>query len=90
MNKQTTIMLLLILTLGSLCYAIYRSTSVRITQVEGTSQVVYGEPQHGLILGLCIFAGICLLGMVILLLDKTHDRRELPREEHTMLGRRPH
>ena len=61
---------LLVLVLISLGYAIYRSTGSRITAIENGQQVVYGDPQHGLLFGLCVFAGLCVLGVVLLLLDK--------------------
>jgi hypothetical protein len=48
--------------------------------MENGMQVVYGEPQHGLILGLCLLAGMCILGIVLLLMDRkdwTEDAKVL-------------
>lgn len=70
MNKRTITIALWIAALIALVYAIYRSTNERITVMENGREVVYGEPQHGLILGLCIFASTCLLGSILLLLNK--------------------
>jgi len=79
MNKRTLALVLLILPVLFIGYAIYRSTAEVITVIEATRQVTYGEPQHGLTLGLCIFAGFSLVGGVLLLLD---DRRKIEKEEH--------
>ena len=66
--------ILWVLAFALLGYAIYRSTAVRQTMVQPNGQqVVYGEPQHGLILGLCMLAGICILSSVPLLLDRKGD-----------------
>lgn len=70
MNKRIIILVLWIVSLLALVYAIYRSTNERITMMENGRQVVYGEPQHGLILGLCMFAGICVFSAVLLLLER--------------------
>jgi len=67
---------LLLLALVSLIYAVYRSTEEKVTLIGPDRQTVFGEPQHGLILGLCIFAGLCVLGTVPLLLDKRDDYRD--------------
>jgi hypothetical protein len=75
MNKRTFIPLLLVLALASLVYAIYRSTEEKITLIGADRQTVFGEPQHGLILGLCVFAGLCVLAAVPLLLDRREDVR---------------
>jgi hypothetical protein len=74
MDKRTLVPVLLVLSLLSLGYGIYRSTGQRITTVENGQQVVYGDPQHGLILGLCVFAGFCILGIVLLVLDRGNVR----------------
>jgi hypothetical protein len=76
MNKRILIISLIILPLLSIVYAIYRSTAETITITEPgpfPKQTVYGEPQHGLILGLFVFASACVIALVILLL-----RREEP------------
>lgn len=70
MNRRTFIPILIILAVVSIAYAIYRSTSETVTQIENGREIVYGQPMHGLMLGLCIFAGTCLLG-IVWLLDKT-------------------
>lgn len=76
MSKQAWILILLITALVSIAYAIYRSTMERITVVENGQQVVYGEPQHGLVLGLCLFAGFCVISAVLILLNKENWRAE--------------
>ena len=81
MNKRIILPVLLVLSLFSLAYAIYRSTAQRITVLENNQEVVYGEPQHGLILGLCIFSATCLLAVVLLLLDRQEIKQELKKEE---------
>ena len=78
MNKRTLALVLLILPVLLIGYAIYRSTAEVITVVEATRQVTYGEPQHGLTLGLCIFAGLSLVGAVLLLID---DRKRIEKED---------
>jgi len=83
MNKRTITIALWIVALIALVYAIYRSTNERITVVENGREIVYGEPQHGLILGLCIFASLCILSSVFLLLDK-HEAKD----EKTTISKR--
>lgn len=75
MNRQSIILLLILLAAGSIGYAIYRSTTATITQMENGRQVVYGQPMHGLMLGLCFFAGTCLIA-IILLLDKPDSKTD--------------
>lgn len=77
MNKRIYIPVFLVLALLSVVYAIYRSTDQRVTLNGIGRQVVSGEPQHGLILGLCIFAAFCVLGAVLLLLDKSGEITEV-------------
>ena len=79
MNKRTLALVLLVLPVLIIGYAVYRSTAEVITVIEATRQITYGEPQHGLILGLCIFAGLSLIGAVLLLID---DRKNVEREDH--------
>ena len=74
MNKRTIIPVLLLLAIIAIGYAVYKGTAVTMTTIEAGRTVVYGQPQHGLTLGLCIFAGMCLLGIVALLLDRTDVR----------------
>ena len=74
MNRKTLVPILLILAVLSIGYAIYRSTSPTITTVGTGQQTVYGEPQHGLTLGLCIFAGMCVMGVVRLLGRSKEER----------------
>ncbi len=77
-------MILFIVAVLTLGYAIYRSTDQRVTYTEDFKQTTTGEPQHGLIMGLCIFAGFCILGTVPLLLDRHEERKE----EATVVTRR--
>lgn len=70
MKKQTLILILIITALACLGYAIYRSTEEKIIVTQNTMQTVYGETQHGLILGLCLLAGICILSIIPLMLDR--------------------
>lgn len=62
---------LVIVAVVCLAYAIYRSTGEKfiITDVSGR-QIFHNEPQHGLILGLCVFAGLCILGVILMVLDR--------------------
>lgn len=76
MTKRTLVIVLLIAAALTLGYAIYRSTDQRITYMEDFKHTTIGEPQHGLIMGLCIFAGFCVLGIVPLMLDRSNDRKE--------------
>jgi hypothetical protein len=78
MRKQTMILILWILSIVTIAYAIYRSTGEKITTMENGRQIVYGEPQHGLILGLCIYSGLCILSTIFLLLDKQYPEKEEP------------
>ena len=66
-NKRITIIVLSLVALLSAGYAVYRSLPEKITTVENGNEVVYGEPQHGLILGLLILAAACVAGIVRLL-----------------------
>lgn len=84
MNKRTITIALWVAALVALVYAIYRSTNERITVMEKGREVVYGEPQHGLILGLCIFASLCVLSSVLLLLNKP----EVKEQEKTTITKR--
>lgn len=69
MNKRTLIPILLILAVVAVLYAIYKGTAVTMTTIETGRTIVYGQPQHGLTLGLCLFAGACILGASLLALD---------------------
>ena len=84
MDRRTTITVLVILMLVSIGYAVYRSTGQTITRIENGSEVVYGTPMHGLMLGLCIFAGACLLAIVMLLNKERDVRDTTPRERVTV------
>lgn len=84
MNKRTITIALWIVALIAIAYAIYRSTNERITVVENGREIVYGEPQHGLILGLCVFASICVLSSILLLLNKP----EVKEHEKTTVTKR--
>lgn len=69
MNKRTLIPILLLLAIIAIGYAVYKGTAVTMTTIEAGRTIVYGQPQHGLLLGLCLFAGACVLGTAILLVD---------------------
>lgn len=69
MNKRTLIPVLLLLAILSIGYAVYKGTAVTMTTIETGRTIVYGQPQHGLTLGLCLFAGACILGASLLALD---------------------
>ena len=73
-----------ILALFCMGYAIYRSTAIKEVKLLGNQEITMGEPQHGLIFGLCFIAGICILGSVLLILDK----RELRYEDREALSKR--
>ncbi|GAB4093676.1 hypothetical protein [Flaviaesturariibacter terrae] len=75
MDKRSWIPILLIVALASIGYAIYRSTAERIVITEGNRQTIYGEPQHGLVLGLLLLGGLCLLASVAL--STWRERREI-------------
>ena len=70
---NTVLWILAIFCLG---YAIYRSTAVKEIFIQGNREITYGETQHGLIFGLCFIAGLCILGSVLLILDKKEVRFE--------------
>ena len=69
MSKKTLMLVLLLLAVVSIAYAVYKGTAVTMTTLEAGRTIVYGEPQHGLTLGLCIFAGLCVIGASLLALD---------------------
>jgi hypothetical protein len=73
-----------ILALFCMGYAIYRSTAVKEVKILGNQEITLGETQHGLIFGLCFIAGICILGSVLLILDK----REVRFEDREALSKR--
>ena len=73
MYKRTLVPALLILALFCLGYALYRSTIEQVTTTVNGSTVVYNEPQHGFLLGLCILAGLSIAGAVALILDRRDD-----------------
>lgn len=70
MNKKTLIPVLLLLAVIAVVYAVYKGAAVTITTIETGRTIIYGQPQHGLMLGLCLFAGACVLGAVLLTLDE--------------------
>ena len=69
MNKRTLIPILLLLAIIAVAYAVYKASAVTMTTIETGRTIVYGQPQHGLTLGLCLFAGACILGASLLALD---------------------
>ena len=88
MDKRILIPVLLVLSVISLGYAIYRSTGPRITAIENGQSTVYGDPQHGLMFGLCVFAGFCVLGIVLLVLDKDVRIRQTQGTEQTVASKK--
>jgi hypothetical protein len=70
MNKRTLIPILLLFALVAIVYAVYKATEPTVTTIETGRSIVYGQPQHGLTLGLGIFAGLCVLGAAILSRDE--------------------
>ncbi|MBA2745139.1 MAG: hypothetical protein H0U44_02835 [Flavisolibacter sp.] len=72
--------ILWILAIISIGYAIYRSTSVKEVLIQGNREIIYGEPQHGLIFGLFFLAAGCIIGSVILVLH-SRDIRITERED---------
>jgi hypothetical protein len=69
MNKRTLIPIFLLLAVACLAYAIYKASAVTMTTLEAGRTIVYGQPQHGLTLGLCLFAGLCVIASALLALD---------------------
>ena len=69
MNKRTLIPVLLVLAVIAVAYAVYKATAVTMTTIETGRTVIYGQPQHGLTLGLCLFAGLCVIGAALLAMD---------------------
>lgn len=69
MNKRTMVSILLLLAIVAVIYAVYKGTEATITTIDAGRNIVYGQPQHGLTLGLCVFAGFCVLGATLLLWD---------------------
>ena len=90
MNRQTMIALLLIVALASVAYAIYRSTADQTILTQGGIQTIYNQPQHGLILGLCILSGLCILAILPLVLVERHhyDVDERPRDSDRLSERK--
>jgi hypothetical protein len=76
MNKRTLIPVLAFVAIACIAYGVYRSLPERITTIENGHEVVYGDPQHGLILGLLLLAGICISCIVYLAtrLDRVVDK----------------
>jgi len=72
MNKKTLIPALLLLAIIAIIYAVYKGSAVTMTTIETGRTVVYGQPQHGLTLGLCLFAGACVLGAALLAMDERY------------------
>jgi hypothetical protein len=69
MNKKNLMLILVLLAVVSVAYAVYKASAVTMTTIETGRTVVYGQPQHGLTLGLCLFAGLCVIGASLLALD---------------------
>jgi len=79
MDKRMWIPILLVIFLASIGYAIYRASADHIILTEGNRQTIYGGPQDGLVLGLCILGTAALLGAVWL--TGSSHRREVIRHE---------
>jgi uncharacterized membrane protein len=79
MNKRVLVPILLVVALICLGYAIYRSTIEQVITTQNGSQVIYNQPQHGFLLGLCILAGMCIVGAVALL----YNERDVLAHSHT-------
>ena len=84
MTKKVLVPVLFAVSLIAIVYATYRSTAIRMTVTENGREVIYGEPQHGLILGLCIFSGMCIMSAVALLFKKD----DVVIEQPPVMGRR--
>lgn len=69
MNRKTLIPVLLVVALVAIIYAVYKGTEPSITTIEAGRTVIYGQAQHGLTLGLGVFAGLCVLGAALLSRD---------------------
>ena len=80
MSKRTIIILLLAVALICIGYAVYRSTGETITIVEGGRHTIYGNPQHGLIFGLCFIAGLCIVSIIPLILTRDPWNKEDARD----------
>ncbi|MFL5738683.1 MAG: hypothetical protein ACJ75B_00590 [Flavisolibacter sp.] len=76
MNRRNLIPVFLVLAVLALGYAVYRSAAVRTIVMENGHQSVYNEPQHGLLLGLCLFAGMCILAIAALVFNRDDWRNE--------------
>jgi hypothetical protein len=87
MDRRILIPVFLLLAVIALGYAIYRSTAVRVTIIQNGQPTVYGEPQHGFLLGMCVFAGLCILAAAFLA-DRVRDREVITRDERPDLSRR--
>jgi hypothetical protein len=73
MSKKTLSLVLLFLAVASVVYAVYKATAVTMTTIETGRTIVYGQPQHGLTLGLCLFGGLCIIGASLLTLDDRYS-----------------
>lgn len=75
MDKRTLSLVLAIVALGCIGYGIYRSIPERITIIENGNEVVYGDPQHGLILGLMLVASVCIGAIVYMTTRKVGEKQ---------------
>lgn len=69
MNKKTLIIVLVVFAVLSIGYAVYKATEPTLTMIDNGRTIIYGQPQHGLTLGLCLFGGACVLAASLLALD---------------------
>jgi hypothetical protein len=88
MERKTLIPLFLILAIVSIGYAVYRSTAQHLVETVNGRQIIYNEPQHGLLMGLCVFAGLCLVAIALLYRDPYERNVESRPEVHTTVTKR--
>jgi hypothetical protein len=89
MNRRTLAPVLFILALLCIGYAIYRSTAVTQTVIQNNLPTVYGEPQHGLLLGLCIIGAVCIgVGSWLIATEPPVVRKDREVEQRTDYSRR--
>jgi hypothetical protein len=74
MNKRILGLVLFIVALLAIGYAVYRSPAETITVTEIGRETVYGSSPHGLTTGLGVFAGLCVIGAVLLFIEEGRNR----------------
>lgn len=83
MDRKVTTLLLIITAIVCLGYAVYRSTALKVTILQNNQPTVYGEPQHGLMLGLCLVAAVCIGGAIWLSERPVDVIRREERQDYT-------